>query len=514
MVSKYILQFSDSLENLRKNNTEVQASDSVIVTHEITRKAAVLYEKIRSFIDYQEENQIKRRVIERIIKRKLLFRDKVSVGRSIIEELVGAGYLPNNTIPESKALEIQHIVDYYNTLYSFNTLDKEYRAFTISLASVDVHQFLFDNSYDIASVEMFVSILKDYLKFDIKIDEERKERILIVCAHKVLLESSIEEIRYALWKFEQKERSKISNSMDATFYAYDFFQKTKSIMDDPLVWTVLNKIKDLSVSIKLIKETAKDYGGVERQVFENKHEVAERMSNYLSVAYKKEEQYVKKNGIRAVIYLLCTKILLALIIEVPTDLFLLGHIVIFSLIINIVFHPLLLLFITRRPLGFTNENTEKAVNKSLGIIDGNIDSIYIKTKSRYHYELVYFFLYGLLYVVTFSIIIGTLIALRFNFISIILFLIFLALVSYFGMRIRGHAMKYKVETSKEGLMGTLGNLFMLPVIRMGRYLSVKFSTINALVFVMDFVIETPFKMLLKIFNEFLYFLRDKREDVF
>lgn len=514
MISKYIKEFSESLRHPKKGQNDNLEGGSVVIAHELTRKAAALYEKIRGFVDYQEENQIKRRVIERIIKRKLLFRGQVSIGRSIIEELVGAGYLPNNSIPETKALEVQHIVDYYKSLASFNTLDKDYLAFSISMASVEVHQLLFDNSFDVASVNMFISILRDNLKSDLHLSEERKEKLSIISTHRVLLESSREEIFYALFQFEHIERKRRGDHTDTTLYAYDFYQRTKELLEDPLIWTISNKIKDLGVSIKLIKEITKEYKGAEDEIFENKPEIAEKMSQFLESTYKKEKEYVQKNGVRAVIYLLCTKIVLALIIEVPLDLWLLGEIAFFSLAINIIFHPLLLLSITRRSLGFTTTNTNKVVNKALGIIDGNIEPINIKTKTKSRYEIAYFFLYGLLYAVTFSIIVGVLLFLRFNVISILLFLVFLALVSYFGMRIRGHALKYKVETGEEKIMSTLGNLFMFPVVRLGRYLSIKFSTINAIVFIMDFIIETPLKLLLKIFNDFLYFLRDKREDVF
>ncbi|HYC34279.1 MAG TPA: hypothetical protein VEC13_00950 [Candidatus Paceibacterota bacterium] len=271
--------------------------------------------------------------------------------------------------------------------------------------------------------------------------------------------------------------------------------------------------QDEVIAVKLIREYAHQYAGAS-DIFADKHQAAESMKHFLEHTYKKESEYVRKNGIRAVIYLLFTKMILAILFEIPIDLWLIGKIAFVSLAINIIFHPLLLLFITRRPLGFSADNTEKATAKALGIIDGHVNPIYVKVRKKTPYELAYFLLYGLLYAVTFGIIIGALHALDFNPVSMILFLVFLALVSYFGVRIRSHALRYKVSTGKEKILSMLGNLFMLPIVRMGRYLSTKFSTINALVFIMDFIIETPFKLMLKVFNDFLYFLRDKREDVF
>ncbi len=513
MISKYIQVFNDAL----KRNHHIGDSDGhspSIVAHDITRKAAALYEKIRGFIDYQDENQIKRRVIERIIKRKLLFRKVDSIGKSILEELVGIGYLPNDSVPEHRALEVQHIVDYYITLASVDSHNHHFKNWAISMSAVHIHELLFDKSYDNASIELYIAILRDHLKFDIDIENNRKEKILLVSAHQVLLQSSREELFFALWKREQHIRKELQDHTDASYFIISFYHDAKSVIEDALVWTVTNKIKDLGVSVKLIREFAREYEGSDEHVFEDKHTVETSMKNFLTATYSKEETYVKKNGVRAVIYLLCTKLILAFVIEVPIDLWLVGEIAFLALAINIIFHPLLLLAITRRPLGFSKSNTEHAVGKALGIIDGHVDGIYVKLKNESKYDLMYFFLYGLLYAVTFGVIVGALVALHFNLISILLFLVFLALVSYFGFRVRSHALRFRVKTGKESIISTLGNLFMLPIVRMGRFLSTKFSSINALVFIMDFIIETPFKLVLKVFNDFLYFLRDKREDVF
>lgn len=513
MTSKYIHSFFLSLKQAKNSHSD-HGGDAVFVAHDITRKAAALYEKIRGFVDYQDETQIKRRVIERIIKRKLRFGKKDSIGRSILEELVGIGYLPNNSVPESRALEIQHLVDYYLALSSVDSYNTEFKNWTIAMSAASIHEQLFDRSFDNASIDMFVSLLSDHLRFDVSLNENYKEKIFLVATHQVLLQSSKEEMYFALFKREQKMRLLQNDHTDASLYVLDFFKEAKAILSDRLVWTVTNKIKDLGVAVKLLNEAAREYEGSGEVAFQDKALLETSMKNFLTATYTKEETYVKKNGIRAVIYLLCTKLILAFLIEVPVDLWLAGEIAFLSLTINVLFHPLLLLAITRRPLGFSKLNTEHAVGKALGIVDGHVDQIYVKIKNESKYDLLYFFLYGLLYAVTFGVILGVLIALHFNFISILLFLGFLALVSYFGFRVRSHAMRFKVKTGKEGLISTLGNIFMLPIVRLGRFLSTKFSSINAIVFIMDFIIETPFKLVLKVFNDFLYFLRDKREDVF
>lgn len=511
---------SSYIHTLTKEKPEVGSNDSHtgeahVSAHPITQKVAKFYEKIRSLIDYQDEGQIKRRIIERIIKRKLLFLGQRSIGESIVEELVGAGYLPNDIVPESKAKEIQSIVEKYKAFSSdekYNT--QGFRAFTTSLAASEVHEFLFPYHFENNARLMFAEILRDTISFDVSIDSRRKERLFLLATSRVLFESSVEDDVYLLWKHAHTTHGGAHLEVMSVAQAFDFFEKSKSYVEDSLVWVVANRIKDMGVSVRLLYQFAKEYEGAPGIIFSDTKQVAERLKGYLETHYKQEKSYVKKSGIRAVIYLLFTKIIIALIIEVPIDLWLAGSIAFGALIFNVVFHPLMLLFITRRSLGFDDTNTKNAISGALRIIENQVPKVFIKTKSNSFYETMYFFLYGLLYAVSFGIIVGVLRAIHFNFISIILFLVFLALVSYFAVRIRGHALRYKLSSEKEKLGTMFGNLFMLPVIRLGRLLSTKFSSINALVFIMDFIVETPFKLLLKIVNNFLYFLKDKKEDVF
>lgn len=512
MISNYIKSLVNRV-NIREDVIEPTEEGPFITSHHLTRRAAALYEKIRGFVDYQDEGQIKRKVIERIIKRKLLFGQGETVGRSVLEELVAAGYLPNNQIPETSGKKIQDILDFYRGLYSAEESDTKKYNWVISMAAVEIHNSIFPNNIDEGIADMFISIVSESVRFDLPISESRKEKIITLAVYRILFDSSLEEFQYVLLKkivgvgraLSDVEKKSVEN----------IYQNFKNYIEDPLVRNVANKIKDLGVSIKLIREFLREYGGaITEELFADKALLEERMSNYLKKNYEKETSYVRKNGVRAVVYLLCTKIVLALVIEVPIDLSLTGKIFILGLCINILFHPSFLFFITRHSLGFTKENTEKAMAQAEDIVEGRIGAIHIKTKTSASQELFYFLLYGIIYAVTFGLIVGLLVALHFNAISILLFLVFLALVSYFGMRIRSHALRWKVKTDKETILGTLGNVFMLPIIDLGEWLSVKFATINAFVFILDFIIENPFKIVLRVINDFLYFLREKQEEVF
>jgi hypothetical protein len=54
----------------------------------------------------------------------------------------------------------------------------------------------------------------------------------------------------------------------------------------------------------------------------------------------------------------------------------------------------------------------------------------------------------------------------------------------------------------------------LPFIRLGRFLSLNFSKVNIFVFILDFIIEAPLKIVLQAIEEWLAFFKEKKEDIY
>ena len=73
-------------------------------------RMAFLYEKIRVAIDYKDEHLLRKNAIERILTRRLS-QGKIETFdvRTLVVELVRAGYLKNDTVPESVVEKIKII---------------------------------------------------------------------------------------------------------------------------------------------------------------------------------------------------------------------------------------------------------------------------------------------------------------------------------------------------------------------------------------------------------------------
>jgi len=134
-------------------------------------------------------------------------------------------------------------------------------------------------------------------------------------------------------------------------------------------------------------------------------------------------------------------------------------------------------------------------------------------KTSLFYKIFKIF-YALIFLTSFGLIIWILIKLGFNAMSIALFLFFLTVVSYFGTRIRQNARELTIAQQKEGIISFIKDLFSIPIIQMGQWFSVRLSNINVFVFVLDFIIEAPFKTFVEVFEEWIYFIKEEKEKLY
>jgi len=215
--------------------------------------------------------------------------------------------------------------------------------------------------------------------------------------------------------------------------------------------------------------------------------------------------------------LFMTKMLLALIIELPIDAIWLGHIDVYPLLINILFHPLFLFFLAvtvRIPEKKNNEKLISGVHDLLYNEKGlNIVFKIKKPWMRGAFGVIISAFYTATFLVSYGAIAFGLSLIGFNVVSIVLFLFFLSLVTFFGIKIRTSVRELVIIEGRGGVFGFLFDLFFLPIIRAGRWLSMRAPRINVFIFFLDFIIEAPFKMAVEMVEGWVAFVREKKDEI-
>jgi len=490
--------------------------EQVLEVNRIIAKAATFYEKIRYLIDYREEHTIRRSAIERILKRRVFIEQQTHVGTVLLQEIADGQYVSKEDATEDVAAEIDKVVWKFLSLIETAKANGKVARRLMSLAATEIDALLSPHEYvvDEATVEAFYKTMKGNVKVP-GISDEVINIQLYCAAWRALLAADNERLSYALWILYMPEwRQADFNAKNIAGKLNAVIAQIHAATENQLQWQLAQKIKNESIYFHIIRDVVQHNGAAAEQILNSSSELEEYTRTFLEKKYEKENQRIKSSGIRAVVYLFITKMAVAVAIEVPYEYFFLGAIHYFPLSVNVLFHPLFLFTLTRKVASLDDTNTTAILSGVTAILyEGRVRSIRVRNTYAYT-RLTFAFatVYLILVLFVFGALIGMLELIGFNPVSIALFLFFLALVSYFAFRIRYQAQRWKV-VQNQGTLSLIASVLVIPVVRTGRWLSRSFASINVLVIIMDFIIETPFKRLLNFSNQFLVYLREKAEEM-
>ncbi|PIZ41497.1 hypothetical protein COY35_00260, partial [candidate division WWE3 bacterium CG_4_10_14_0_2_um_filter_47_8] len=236
--------------------------------------------------------------------------------------------------------------------------------------------------------------------------------------------------------------------------------------------------------------------------------------------YERERARLATAATRALIYIFLTKILLSLAFELPAERFIYGEVRRIPFMINFFFPPLLIFLLTLSLTPPGRENEERVVKAVEGAVFGGGDGIFseqyrveVKKRSR-TLSLVLF----LLYLATFAVIFGAVSYLLrlvdFTLFGILLFFFYTSVVMYFGVRVRDSSRELVMVGGKETIASVLLSFISLPFLKVGSYVSIGLSRFNFLVLFATLLIEAPFQKLIEILEEWVSFMREKKEEVY
>lgn len=524
----------------QENNKKESAGDEVpkINVSSVISKMSFYYEKIRNSVDYEEEHLHRKNAIKRIIKRQIVIEGRivvkelksVDIAKHLLIELIRAGYLPNNKLPETKIDEIGLIIEKYLKLKD-SSLDgvkitlndkNELVDWILAMAASEVEEKLGRSRIDMVVVEAMNNILKDRIAFpDGSPYSDDKDIQVYIGIFRNYLKFDDEMLSLILLKhynpnWENPTDDDIQNLGSNIFRIQTTIREQ---IEHPFL-AQFNRIINrytvfFSILIDVIKEDpVKVYESFQAdpKAFNNK--VKAVCNQRYKVAGKKKWRV----SVRSIIYIFITKSIFAFVLEVPATQWLGEELNLFSLFVNIVFPPALLFIIvlfTRIPGG---DNTSKIIEGISGIVfEGERGREPFKLRKPAKRNKTLSTIFGLIYAATFGISFGIVLwvldKLNFSWVSMIIFVFFLALISYFSLKVRKTAKELLIVEKKDSLLSFLIDFFYVPIIETGRWLSERFSKINVFVFVLDFIIEAPFKVFVEIAEEWTKYVKERKEDI-
>lgn len=488
----------------------------------IASELASWYEKIRTAIENRDEEVILRAAIERIIRRRMLLGGNgKSVALPLIRELVWARYFPDESIGEEKIEEVEQAIDRYLSLRT-QLLQKhlvpegEMNEWTYQLMSSDLEDRLNPTVKKEAMISYIFHNLKNMVVIKDDTEEIRDVQVYIAI-RKSYAKEDLAFLRYNLFT-QYFGRLSDENFLETV----ERFSEGKKIIDEQLKYSGRYKIyefvKRQIPPFLILEDILRTNQGRIPELINNTEEFTTKITETCNLKYANISAKVRRAIIRSVIFILLSKLFLALTIEGTYERVVYGHILWHVIGLNIAIPVGLMIvasFFIKAP---GKDNTERIIGRINSLLFdespqlGRVLVFSHKPKTRTILDTIFTFVWLTTYLISFGIIVYILSKLGFNFVSQGFFTFFFAIVCFLSYRISQTANIYTVK-DKPRLITPFVDFFFMPIARVGRYLAEGVSQINIFVFLLDLIIETPLKGLIAFFEQWFLFLHSKREDL-
>ncbi|MCX6723742.1 MAG: hypothetical protein NT155_01030 [Candidatus Staskawiczbacteria bacterium] len=505
---------------------------------EVAKKVAGFYEKIRTIVDWKEEHLMRRAAIIRKLKRRFFnlelnnFTVTENVAESLVLELIRGGHFPNDKIAETKIGEVQKIIDKYIFILKNNPESKaretglNFYNWLIEVSACEIEEALAPAIKEMALIDYMFGLMKEKIKVSDKIFQAgllNKEDVdlqiyIAVCQALFKLDNPIISynlIKYKYPNWQRADQQLLLKMSEGVFRVWNGIEKD---LTNPMANKFYYICEKYDTPYLLMGDilSANNTAEAEKKISD-----PSALESLIKDAYSKRLSTLKSRISRAAVYstlsIFVTKVLSLVLLEVLIEKALGSKINILLLAMDVLI-PTLLMFLlvatARRPskknLNLVTMETMKIAYRKEGI-----DTYEIKMSRKKGVVMKVFLslIYVLSAFVTFGVIYYILHYFNFPISSILIDMIFIALILFAGTAVSKRAQELTMEEEKEGFISFLSDVFFLPGQGLGRWISNKWKRYNALAALFNALIDMPFSAFVEFLEKWRYFIKDKKEEI-
>ena len=507
-------QFIASLRQSRAIASEqARATQSAEKVHVVGGGGSIVaaYEQFRNAAEYAEEHLLLQRAIRRFYKRLFLSQDREQITHSaedLIVELTLAGYLANDSIPHSLLSGIDQLAQsYYDAHIQLQKTTHFRDAWTLDVLSVRVE----DTLHNLTTENIFAQLCFDHFIATVDMQPFTKgangidpEAALFVAIHRTLLHSGDATIRGELLNRYQQTPETLESYVAVNHQIDLLFDAD---ITDKLSRVVTRRGAPLRVFRHMLSDN------------ENVDALLESKSNFLSSfeaqtakEYENISQRINRGIIKSVIFLIITKVIIGLAIEVPYDYAVHDGIILLPLLINLLFPPvyMILLRLTLALPGYAN--TTALVDRVEAIFYGQ-PAKYIARRRSGRFGIAFNIVYAAIIISVFGLVSWWLISLGFSIVHLLIFFIFLSTASFLGFRLSRMVRDIEVVDADQNGVTILRDVLYMPFVVVGRWISEKYAKVNIVATLLDLLIELPLKTVLRLIRQWGAFISSKKDEL-
>lgn len=489
-----------------------------IEVDEAIRSIAGFYERTRNTLEYGEADLLRRRAIERSLRRSIQFgltEDPRDSAMEMLRELIRAGYFPNDELPETIADPVSFILE--RLVSAHGLVNPLFHDELIRFAVYEIEEIIFADraALQAATISFVIETCDERLKWPKGAQENTAHRaFLFVAAHKVVLRADETRVLYAFVRDALPAWRETTGS--SVVDLIEDFERVviaaKRTVASPRTDQYARAIRRLAPAFQMLEDVSADEN---REPVVSELQLERRLEDAVASRFIEVRQKLKKTAFRATLYVLLTKMVIGLGVEIPLNTYLLGTVALTPFVINLAFPPVLMFLVAFSARPPKNEVAERIISDAVKIATTEETLGHAKLpRERGFRRLAGFMIFtaglgalGLTFVLRGAAI------LDFTIVDTAIFLIFLSVISLFAWRVRRPLRELAAGRARSGVLWTLVEVFLFPFLAFGRLLADGFRSVNIFLWVLDVFIEAPLKFFFASFEDLIAFLREKREEI-
>ncbi len=481
---------------------------------------AVLYEKARNAVEFRAEHLVRRAAIERILKRRILINGGAkNIAENLVTELLWAKYVDSSLIDEGKVVEIQQIINRYLVLkHEITTAQLSWNSI-LGVASSEIDEAIIPAKRREGLVNFFYLAIRP--KITLEIDPQILNMLSYIAAERAYAQSDDALISFHLLKmilpnWTQTTAQGVQQEVGTVVQTLRLIEAN---LRSPTVDALYRYARRKTPPFLLLRDFFFDVGDQAHSFLDDPEKLEAKLAEIANRRYHETGTKVRRAVVRSFIYIFLTKMLFAFALEAPYDVYIARKLSYLPLGINMLFPPILLFLVAGLFRVPGTDNTQRLIariKKILYDFDSLKNEKDVFTPKQAEKRPILTAVFSVAYLATFGITFGmihtVLGLLQFNIASQIIFVFFVALVSFFAYRIRQSAKEYEM-VEQQGVLEPVADFFFLPVLAAGNLLSRGIAKLNLFIFLFDFILEAPLKVIFEVAEEWIRFIRIKKEEI-
>lgn len=501
--------YDQAARNLHREGTpiEIPASGKIIST---------AYEQLRNAAEYAEEHLLLQRAIRRYYNRTLFMTrtNTNELGHELIVELMQSGYLRTAEFGTHTATQISHLaaqyIETYHHLRQSHVSRDDAMDWVLSILSVETDNIL-NPHYRLPALayvmhQHFLAIFPRQAFVTSHEEDLQYEISLYVAIHQALFKSDIAIVRHDLMRLYKQRPDQL----------HEFITFNRTVNDlylSKLTHQLKRAVSKQGAALRVLKSLTESRQDVP-ELLEDGTKFSDAYKHQISNEYGAVSGRVQRGIVKSIIFILITKVLIGLGVEVPYDLLTVGTVDLLPLVINLATPPLYMASLRlwlHAPTTANGQALQDYIHRAF--YSDQHPALTIGDPKR-RYSAFAKFLYTILFFVPFGLTVYALKLAHFNILQMIIFFVFLSTASFLGYRLSNMIRELEIQTHRSGLFSTLRDFFYLPFILFGQWLSGKYAKLNVVGYFLDIAIELPLKTVLRLNRQWLNFLNEKRDELY